>query len=354
MKKTTLIIIISFSSLTVKVYAQSISNLDQVGSHNQGVITQTGHHTSQLTQKSNASTSSEGNSAEVKQSDIIPSNITGNNSTVEQHGNSHTTKVTQTGKNTLESYIGASGAANVGNETYTTQYGKDNTGQQAILGITATKSKLTLIQNGNDNNSDQNALSSITSTGYVAQSGNENIAWQQIEGEKNDASTTQLENNNYSYQQIEGPTSSKNTSTVTQTGDYNTSRIVTTGVDNKFGLQQIGDDNKLVGISGNIASNAVQNGNLNKTSLLQNGDENDIRLEQNGNSNTIKGYFTTSATQFGNNNQNTFSQNGEGLLIQSSQYGNSNSENVIQTGSNSTSNAIQTGNLNSSVVRQGN
>lgn len=352
MRNPILVIILSFSAMSL--YAQNVSNIDQVGLNNEGIVKQTGSHASDLVQKSTASGSSEENTASITQSDIIPSSTSGSESIVKQFGNSHTTTVIQIGKNTLESSIGTQSTPNVGNETQANQYGKLNEGEQFITGSTATDSKLTLIQNGASNSSFQNGLSTISSSGYVAQSGSSNIAWQQIEGSENSASTTQLQNNNFSYQQVELTTSSRNTNTVTQTGDFNTSRIVTTGSDNKFNLQQIGDNNVLVGISENIATNAVQNGNLNKASLIQNGHENDIFLDQTGNSNTIKGYYTTSATQFGDLNSNSFSQNGEGLLIQSSKYGNGNSEQVIQTGSSNTSNAIQTGNLNSSSVRQGN
>lgn len=338
----------------MSLYAQNISTIDQVGLYNEGTVNQTGSHTSELIQKSNASVSSEENVTTVTQSDIISSSTTGSKSTVKQYGNSHTTTVTQKGKNTLESYIGSQSNPNVGNQTQADQYGNLNKGEQFITGSAATDSKLTLIQNGTSNISFQNAPSAISTTGYVAQSGKSNTAWQQIEGSQNNASTTQLQDNNYSHQQIELATSSRNTNIVTQTGDFNTSRIVTTGSDNKFNLQQIGDDNVLVGISENISSNAIQNGNLNKSSLIQNGHENDIYLDQTGNSNTIKGYYTTSATQLGDLNSNSFSQNGEGLLIQSSQYGSGNAEQVIQTGSSNTSNVIQTGNLNSSAIRQGN
>jgi hypothetical protein len=347
-------IILALIGFSIEVFAQARSRKDQYGDHNQAIVTQTGDHDSQVLQKSTATSSAEQNLVTITQKDIISPIRTGSNVIVKQYGNSHTTTVIQTGKNQLESYIGANGTPNANNETSAKQYGLDNVGKQSILASAGANSVLILIQNGTGNSSTQTAHSTIASTGYVAQSGIENISLQQIEGEGNQASITQLNDYNYSYQSFEGQISSGNSITVKQAGDENSSSIVTSGQSNLFNLQQIGDGNNLVGLSGDPASSAIQNGHLNKTSLLQNGNSNEIRLEQGGNSNTIRGPLTSSATQYGNENLKTLSQNGEGLQIKSAQYGTFNSENVIQTGSLSTSKVIQNGDFNTTVIRQRN
>lgn len=350
MKKPILLLVILFPF--AGLYAQNHSSVSESGDYNTAIIDQNGMHTSTVKQRSNATEEQNGNLVDVSQKNTSP-NLSGNKSKVEQHGRSHKSTVIQTGRNTLESYIGSQYRANVANETYSSQYGTDNAGWQSITGSSSTQTSLTLIQNKTDNISIQVAQYAKSSKGYVAQSGIANTSWQKIEGTSNSASTTQLHNNNYSFQQIEGVNSEQNINKVVQTGDRNTSRISVDGNYNEFSLKQVGDDNELIGTSNNFNSKAKQSGDLNKSVLTQNGDENRIRLEQNGNLNTVKGITSSGAIQFGDNNRAVFSQDGDGNTIVSSQYGDKNKEYVDQSGTTSISNILQVGDKNSSSVFQG-
>ena len=263
----------------------------------------------------------------------------------------------QIGDNSLEAFIGSDGNtvdANLDNETSARQFGTGNVGKQYIRGAAANQSLLSLNQGGQNNNSTQTASWAVLSKGSVLQSGDGNDSWQQVDGTKNEAYTTQLGNANYSYQWIENGGSADNLSKVLQTGNNNKSFTLSKGDHNTFSLTQIGNSNKSVGITGSDWTNAEQIGDRNKAVITQTGDNNEIWLEQKGDDNTIKGTSSVGALQLGNNNKTLFSQVSDGSTIISKQLGNSNYEKVAQTGDRQSSDVRQTGNHNNSVVTQGN
>lgn len=340
------------------VFAQnSVSTIVETGDYSKAIVTQAGTHNSSVLQKSNATSVAEENLVTITQTNIPIYNTTGNASKVEQHGNSHISTVTQIGDNALEAYIGSDGLtvdANVDNETFARQNGVGNIGLQYIKGAVANESKLTLNQGGFDNTSTQTASGSISSSGSVAQAGNRNESWQQVEGQRNEAFTIQLGDDNYSFQWIEGAGSADNISYALQAGDRNTSRVLTKGDENVFNLSQIGNDNISVGITGDINSNAEQIGDGNSAVLTQTGDDNQFWVEQKGNDNSIKGTTLVGAFQLGTNNKAIFSQNGDENTIVSNQIGHDNFEKVIQTGESHHSITRQTGNANVGNISQGN
>jgi minor curlin subunit len=340
------------------VFAQnSVSTIVETGDHSRAIVTQAGTHTSSVLQKSNATSVADENLATITQTNIPVYNTTGNSSLVEQHGNSHIITVIQIGDNALEAYIGSDGSfvdANTDNETFARQNGVGNDGEQYIRGGGATKSKLTLNQGGLTNSSTQIASWAVSSKGTVSQAGNSNGSWQQVDGTKNEASTTQLGDDNYSFQWIENGGSSDNRSNVLQAGNRNTSGVLIKGDDNVFSLSQIGNDNVLVGITGGIYSNAEQIGDGNSAVLTQTGDENEFWVEQTGNDNKIKGTTLVGALQLGTGNKAIFSQNGDENTIISNQVGHNNFEKVIQTGEEQNSITRQTGVANVGNISQGN
>ena len=338
------------------LFAQgSLSNISETGNYNRAIVTQAGSHTSSVIQKSNSTSVVDENLTTITQTNIPAYNNTGNSSVVEQYGKSHISTVVQIGDNKLEAYIGSDRTtddANFDNEISARQFGVDNIGKQYIRGAAATKSLLILNQGGQGNNSVQTASWAVSSKGSVFQSGDANDSWQQVDGNTNEAYTTQLGSTNYSFQWVNDGGSSGNINTVLQTGNLNRSQVITKGDDNNFSLSQIGNSNRSVGITGNIYTNAEQIGDRNKAVLTQTGDNNDIWLEQKGDDNTIKGTSSVGALQLGSNNKTIFSQVGEDNTIISKQLGHNNDEKVLQTGDTNSSDVRQLGNHNTSNVLQ--
>ncbi|TDE15318.1 hypothetical protein [Dyadobacter psychrotolerans] len=338
------------------VFAQNNgSTVTQIEDFNKSVINQSGTHTSSVLQISTAASVSGENQALVTQNNIPGFQTNNSTSKVEQYGNSHLTTVLQTGQNSLEAYIGSDGTsvgANVDNETSAIQYGTANIAKQIVRGSSATESLLSLNQAGTSNNSHQIASWAVSSEGHVQQSGNRNDVWQQVDGLRNEARVEQFDNDNYAFQWIEGGASADNLSKVSQMGDFNNARVYTHGTDNSFSASQMGDRNDLVGLSGNIYSNAEQIGTDNKALLSQIGDNNKFQIGQDGDRNTIKGTTASGALQLGDFNTGIFSQDGNDLTIISGQFGNNNAETVLQTGNLSKSTVHQSGALNNGIVTQ--
>ncbi len=356
MKKLTLTVASLLAGSTL--FAQSNeSKIVETGDYNQAVVTQAGTHTSSVFQASSAQNLADKNLTTVTQNNINAYSISESESVVEQYGKSHISTVLQTGKNYIEVFIGSDGTSpseNVDNETNARQYGFLNSGLQVIRGATANQSLLSLDQGGTNNNSVQTASWAVSSKGIVVQNGNENDVWQQIDGTRDEAYTTQLGDQNYSYQWIENGSSQDNINTVIQTGNGNISRVITKGDDNRFSLLQIGNNNKLVGLAGGIYSNAEQTGDDNVATITQSGDDNEVLLQQSGDGNTIKGTSIAGAFQLGSSNKAIFSQNGDNLTIISKQFGHQNLEDAAQTGDGHISNVKQLGNQNSSIGVQAN
>ena len=354
MKKLTLTVAALLSGYYV--FAQSNGSVvTQTGDFNQSVVSQSGTHTSTVLQKSSGEMDAEKNQATVTQKNIPVFQTQGSVSKVEQYGKEHTTTVIQTGRNSLEAYIGSDGSTvseNADNETYATQYGSDNTAKQIVRGSSATKSSLLLNQGGTKNNAHQIASWAVSSEGNVLQSGNRNDAWQHVDGTRNEASIEQFDNDNYAFQWIEGGASADNVSEISQMGDLNNARVYTKGSENTFRVDQMGDQNQVIGLSGNIYSNAQQTGTENTAILSQMGDNNTFRIAQDGDRNKIQGTTTSGALQLGDINTGIFSQNGNDLTIISGQFGNNNIESVTQAGNLSKSVVLQSGGFNTGNVAQ--
>ncbi|REA57755.1 hypothetical protein DSL64_22745 [Dyadobacter luteus] len=351
MKKLTLTVATLLSGFHVLAQNNS-SVVTQLGDYNKGTVNQNGKHSSSVLQTSNATLSTQENVTDVTQKNISAFNLKESDSKVEQFGHSHTTTVIQDGKNTLEAYIGSSGAFNQNNETYSKQYGSENAGLQRIEGSVSTVSFLSLNQSGISNTSDQVAHQAVDSKGIVTQSGNFNDASQRVEGSDNEARIQQTSDGNSAFQQIIGWNSADNFSMITQSGKDNNARIVTEGDNNRFDATQLGDRNSVVGLAGTPSSNATQRGDGNNILLNQIGNDNAFHIRQEGNDNTITGTSVSGALQLGNNNTGVFAQDGSDLKIISDQFGNNNMQIVTQTGNGSESTVFQSGTTNMARVTQ--
>ena len=347
MKKMTLTVAMLLSA--TYLFAQNnVSEATQNADFSKSVITQTGQdHFSKVTQNSNANNALKENLATVTQLNLGGAH--GNESSIVQGGNTHTSTVTQIGDNKARVYIGglltansaSSVAKNVDNETSVVQTGTGNEGAQSIYRAISTNTFLDLVQVGTGNVSVQVALNSIDSEGKVVQGTTNNDASQTIEGTNEYASILQVGSNNQAIQVIEGINSANNDNYITQTGSDNFAGIKTIGGDNFFRVTQTGDRNTLEGFSGELGK---QEGDRNEARFLQTGNDNTFVVSQVGNDNTIEGYGITAglgANQLGNRNIASISQDGDDNLSQS-----------LQKGSDNTIDLTQTGDDNTSVVRQ--